>query len=36
VIISLRSYASLSGTLPAEFDPLVREIFADRLQELAR
>ena len=36
LIISLRSYASLSGTLPPEFDPLVREVFADRLEELGR
>jgi hypothetical protein len=35
LLLHLRHFASTSGELPVEFDPLVREAFGDDLAELA-
>lgn len=35
LLLHLRDFADASGQLPAEFDPLVREVFETRLAELA-
>lgn len=35
LLLHLRDFADASGQLPAEFDPLVREVFETRLSELA-
>ena len=35
LLLHLRDFADASGQLPAEFDPLVREVFEPRLAELA-
>lgn len=34
LLLHLRDFADASGQLPAEFDPLVREVFETRLTEL--
>jgi hypothetical protein len=35
LLLHLRDFADSSGQLPVEFDPLVRDVFGPRLEELS-